>query len=70
MRVDARGARIAHQQPSGMGTVIGKRWEYKVQRMDADADLSQFGGEGWELVSIVPNQMDPSTVTAYFKRAA
>jgi hypothetical protein len=43
-------------------------WEYRSQRMDLDADLTQFAQEGWELVSVVPVQHDPSQAIYYFKR--
>ena len=59
-----------HDGKTLTNTRVGLRWEYKSGRMEADADLSQYGTEGWELVSVVPVLTDPGQVTAYFKRAA
>lgn len=44
------------------------QWEYRQTRMDADADISQFGAESWELVAVVPIPYDPSVCWYYFKR--
>lgn len=44
------------------------QWEYKSRRMDLDADLTQFGQEGWELASVVPLPHDPSMAMYHFKR--
>jgi hypothetical protein len=44
------------------------QWEYRQARMEADADISQFGAEGWELVAVVPVSYDPSTCNYWFKR--
>lgn len=62
MKADMRHAQLEKKTPP--------HWEYKNARMDADADMTQYGGEGWELVSVVPCAGDPSTVMAYFKRPA
>jgi len=47
---------------------VRDQWEYRSRRMEVDADLSQFGGESWELVSVVPLLYDPSMCLYYFKR--
>jgi hypothetical protein len=36
--------------------------------MEADGDLTQYGGEGWELVAVVPCAGDPGIVVAHLKR--
>jgi hypothetical protein len=43
-------------------------WEYKSRRMDLDADLTQYGQEGWELVAVTPLPHDPSQTMYHFKR--
>lgn len=42
------------------------QWEYRTAIMDRDADLTQFGSEGWELVSVAPLPGDDAIF--YFKR--
>lgn len=42
------------------------QWEYRSAIMDREADLSQFGAEGWELVSVTAEAGDRATY--YFKR--
>lgn len=42
------------------------QWEYRTAIMDREADLSQFGAEGWELVSVTPDAGDRATY--YFKK--
>ena len=44
------------------------RWEYCSKAMDLDADLSQYGFEGWELVAVVSIPHDPSKAVFHFKR--
>lgn len=44
------------------------QWEYKSRRMDLDADLTQYGQDGWELVSVAPLPHDPSMAAYHFKR--
>lgn len=44
------------------------RWDYRSRVMAADADLLQFGEEGWELVSVVPIPHDPGQAVFHFKR--
>lgn len=68
MKADMRHARFEPKVVTN--TRVGVRWEHRSAKMDSDADMSQFSGEGWELVSVVPTPADPGTVTAYFKRAA
>jgi len=63
MKADMRHAQL-EIKPSAR-----QKWEYKTGKMDADADMTQYGGEGWELVSVIQTASDPGTVTAYFKRA-
>jgi len=45
----------------------GARYEYRSEIMPRDADLSQFGAEGWELVAVVASPGDMAVF--YFKRA-
>ena len=69
MKADMRHAQIEHRPNGGQLAVkLGTRWEYRTCKMDAGDDLSQYGGDGWELVSVVANIVDPGTVTAYLKR--
>lgn len=45
------------------------RWEYRTDTLDNDADLMQYGGEGWELVSVNPVYPDVAGLSRfYFKR--
>ncbi len=44
------------------------KWEYRSEQMDANAELGQFGEEGWELVSVVAIPHDPSQAIFHFKR--
>lgn len=42
------------------------QWEYRSATMERDADLSQFGAEGWELVSVAAHPGDMAQF--WFKR--
>jgi hypothetical protein len=64
MRPDYRGA-VIDRPPAAPGR---PQWEYKSERMEADADLAQWGAEGWDLVSVVAVSYDPGTARFYFKR--
>jgi len=44
------------------------QWEYLSRVMDLDADLMQYGSEGWELVTVVSIPHDPSRAVYHFKR--
>lgn len=48
------------------GNAPGFRWEYRSTLLDRDADLSQFGSEGWECYSVVAAPADQATF--YFRR--
>lgn len=41
-------------------------WEYRSEYLNRSADLSRFGAEGWELVSVAPAGGDMAMF--YFKR--
>jgi hypothetical protein len=64
MRVDSRAAIIERRSEASRAP----QWEYRAARMDLDADLGQFGAEGWELVAVVPVPHDPMTAMYHFKR--
>ncbi len=42
------------------------RWEYRTVLASRGVDLNQYGAEGWELVSAIPQPADQ--VAYYFKR--
>lgn len=42
------------------------QWEYRTAKMDRDADLAQFGAEGWELVAV--NALPNDEALFHFKR--
>jgi hypothetical protein len=42
------------------------RWEYRTELMHRNAELDQFGEEGWELVSVLQSPADEAVF--YFKR--
>ena len=44
-------------------------WDYLVEYEIGPEGLTELGAEGWELVSVVPNQ-DGARGTFYFKRPA
>ena len=46
----------------------GPRWEYRSKTMEVNADLTQYGDDGWELVSVSPLPHDPSQAVFHFKR--
>lgn len=63
--------KIADKTNGSGATAASKRfqWEYRQKTMDLDdADLTQYGAEGWECYSVVPIPMDPSRAVFYFKR--
>jgi hypothetical protein len=64
MKIDARGAAVQRKTES-----VLQRYETRSAPMAADADMSQFGAEGWQLVSVVPIPSDPGMVMAYFQRS-
>ena len=41
-------------------------WEYRAALMERDADLEQYGSEGWECYAVLPEAGDRATF--YFKR--
>lgn len=43
-------------------------WQYRSVQKPAGAALDEYGVDGWELVSVVPNLIDPAMVICYFKR--
>lgn len=64
MKTDQRGA-VIERRPEHSRAF---QWEYRTATMDLDADLTQYGAEGWELVSVVPVAHDPMTAVYHFKR--
>lgn len=57
---------IKDKGPTGQPSL--PRWEYRAQAMEVEADLIQFGQEGWELVAVVSLPHDPSKAIFHFKR--
>lgn len=53
---------------TGRKPYVGPQWEYRSRVMDLDADLAQYGQDGWELVSVVPIPHDPTQALYHFKR--
>jgi hypothetical protein len=49
-----------------IGVLSPPRYEYKSTLLSRDADLNQFGAEGWELVSAVAQAAD--RMMFYFRR--
>ena len=47
---------------------VAPRWETCSKVLPHQADLSQFGTDGWELVSVVGLVHDPSMAVYHFKR--
>lgn len=43
-------------------------WEYNQRTMDIEADLTQYGLDGWELVAVVPIPHDSMQAIFHFKR--
>lgn len=67
MRVDARGAAV--ERPNGEARqprLLPPGWEYRSALLERDADLAQFGSEGWECYSVIPAGGDQAMF--YFKR--
>ena len=42
------------------------QWEYRSSLMERDADLSQFGAEGWECYAVIASPADQAMF--YFRR--
>lgn len=64
MRTDQRAA-VIERRPE---MPRGPQWEYRCQAMEIDADLEQYGAEGWELAAIVSIAHDPGMAAFHFKR--
>ena len=64
MRIDQRGAVVERHNRFSRGP----EWEYRSAKYDLDADLTQHGAAGWELVAVVPVPGDSTTAIYYFKR--
>jgi hypothetical protein len=61
-------ARVSAPPPPLRGNNSRPQWEYRHTTADLDADLTQFGQDGWELVSVVPIPHDPTQAIYHFKR--
>lgn len=66
MKTDQRGAVLDRgpEPPQAQRA----QWEYRSGVMELGADLSQYGVEGWELVSVTPVPHDPGSAAYHFKR--
>ncbi len=42
------------------------KWEYRTVLASCNADLNQYGEQGWELISAIPQPADQAAY--YFKR--
>ena len=49
-------------------TAAPPRWETCSKILPHQADISQFGADGWELVAVVGLNHDPSMAVFHFKR--
>jgi hypothetical protein len=67
MKINDRTAIIERPQIH-IPSPVREQWEHRSQRMEIDADLSQFGSEGWQLVSVAILPHDPSMAMYYFRR--
>lgn len=65
MKPDYRGSQVEQRKPAP--TQQRAQWEYRSQQMDRDADLSQFGAEGWECYQVLDAGGD--TAMFYFRRS-
>jgi hypothetical protein len=57
------------QDPMVPGTLLvagPPQWEYKSVLLPRQADLSQYGSEGWELISVIGAPADQAVF--YFRR--
>lgn len=63
MRVDSRKAVVEESQPQA-----GQQWEYRTRSMDVDADLTQWGQDGWECFAVIPLSYDPTQAVYHFRR--
>lgn len=62
-----RGSEMPIHRPAESAAVERPtRWDYRSALMDRDADLSQFGTEGWECYSVIPAAGDQAMF--YFRR--
>ena len=52
--------------PASLLTVKPPKWEYRSLLLSRTADLSSYGREGWELVSVIPQPADQAMF--YFRR--
>ncbi len=44
------------------------QWDYRSSVMSVKADISQYGSEGWELVTVVVLHNNPENAIYHFKR--
>lgn len=66
MKTDQRGA-VTERRPEAPQSPR-EQWEYRSSAMELGSDLSQFGAEGWCLVSMVPLPADPMVAMYVFRR--
>jgi hypothetical protein len=52
--------------PASLRDDISARWEYKSVLLNRNAELSGYGAEGWQLVSVIPQAADQAMF--YFRR--
>jgi hypothetical protein len=65
--------RMVREVPNALRVIPGQflqaedpKWEYRTVLASRNADLNQYGEQGWELVSAIPQPADQ--VAYYFKR--
>jgi hypothetical protein len=63
MKPDYRGAQTEQRKPAQPAR---QQWEYRTRQMDREADLSQFGAEGWECYQVLDCGGDMAMF--YFRR--
>ena len=64
MRTDQRGAVVVRREDPRPAP----SWEYKQRTMEIDADLTQWGDDGWECYAIIALPHDPISAVYHFKR--
>ncbi|MEN6533802.1 MAG: hypothetical protein ABFD89_09085 [Bryobacteraceae bacterium] len=63
MKADYRGAQTEQRKPV---LPTRQQWEYRSHLMGRDADLTQFGAEGWQCYQVLDCGGD--TAMFYFRR--
>lgn len=63
MKVDSRRAEVVEKK-----STTAPRYEHITRHLMRTSNLSEFGAEGWELVTVLPDSCDPAMGFFYFKR--